>query len=210
MSWVRALSGKQIAGLCLVGILYVVAMHVPGAGGAAPLTADQSSRIGWEPASTVTDLAHDVYERINDERAARGLAPLAWDADLSGIAQGWSEHMIRTGVYEHSPDSYRAHIRFVGSAENIAMGQRSSTEVHVGWMRSEGHRRTILSPDLDAVGVGVVCRKDGVMWATQVFGVYEQRPPRASADTSENPITRQDPGVSCPGADAAPWSPFPG
>jgi hypothetical protein len=64
-------------------------------------------------------------------------------------------------------------------------------------MRSDGHRANILRPGYTAMGIGVVCRNDGTMWATQIFGV-----PQGSFDddtpTPVEPIVRDDPGPACP------------
>lgn len=106
--------------------------------------------------------------------------------------------MIESGNYEHSPDSYRSGPRTAGGhAENIAAGSRGSTTLHAEWMRSEGHRRNILHPDLDAIGIGIVCRADGVMWATQIFGRYEPGPPRPPVEGDED--IRSEPGLRCRG-----------
>ncbi|HVM14291.1 MAG TPA: CAP domain-containing protein [Egibacteraceae bacterium] len=197
------MSVRQAFGLLVIGGLFLLANALTSPGNAAPPpTEAESRRIGWEAASEFEDLAHDIYERVNDERLARGLHPLAWDRDLAVLAQGWSQRMIASGEFEHSAGSYREHPRFVGgTAENIALGQQTSTEVHIAWMRSPGHRQNILSPDLDGIGIGIVCRNDGLMWATQIFGRYEPGPTRSAVDTSEEPVVRQDQGISCTGGD---------
>lgn len=161
-----------------------------------------SDRIGWSDAMEADAVARDVYVRVNDERRARGLPPLEWHEGLADIARRWSEEMIAT-TFEHSTAEFRVHPEFPGTGENIAMGQSSSDVLHVGWMRSDGHRENILNPDYSAIGVGVVCRNDGTMWATQIFGIphgvtsSEGRPA-----TQAEPIERQDPGVGCPGTRA--------
>jgi uncharacterized protein YkwD len=160
-----------------------------------------SAQLGWSDAASSRDIALDVYERVNEERLARGLTPLTWHDGLASIAESWSEHMIEH-VYEHSTAEFRAHPDFVGSAENIAMGYLDSGELHVGWMRSDGHRQNILDPSLTAMGIGIVCRNDGQMWATQIFGVPHGTtggPPRTP--TSVDPIVRDEPGARCPSHD---------
>lgn len=163
-----------------------------------------SDKIGWTPAAVSDELAHDVFLRVNDERAARGLTPLAWHDGLADIAGRWSEEMIATG-FRHSTPEFRAHPEFLGTGENIAMGQFDATEVHVGWMRSDGHRDNLLTPSYTAMGVGIVCRNDGRMWATQIFGVAASAPPAlagtgadAPVTTPVEPIVRDDPGPACP------------
>ncbi len=156
-----------------------------------------SAGIGWAPAMEADHLARDVYVRVNDERAARHLPPLTWDEGLAELARRWSETMI-AGRYEHSTAEFRAHPAYPGTGENIAMGYAGADEVHVGWMRSAGHRDNILYPGFTAIGVGIVCRNDGRMWATQIFGVPRGSYPDPPAPTIEEPVIRQDSGPACP------------
>jgi len=167
----------------------------------SPSTLERDSdRIGWSDATEADAVARDVYVRVNDERRARGLPPLEWHEGLADIARRWSEEMIAT-TFEHSSPEFRAHPDFVGTGENIFMGPRSSDELHVGWMRSDGHRETLLNPDYSAIGVGVVCRDDGAMWAAQIFGVpHGATPSQGRVATRAEPIERSDPGVECPGS----------
>jgi hypothetical protein len=161
-------------------------------------TTAEAKRIGWEDASSFEDIARDIFERVNNERAARGLPPLAWHDGLAAIAGRWSEHMIEYGFF-HSTAEFRAHPDFVVTGENIHMGSRTSDVAHVGWMESDGHRAAILHPDFDAVGIGVVCRNDGHMWATQVFGISRHRTDfRQPTAAPLEPIVRRDAGVECP------------
>jgi uncharacterized protein YkwD len=195
------LTGKHLAALAVVGLLLLGRLLLPAASAAMP-TPEESQQIGWQDAGDVEGLARDVFHRINDERAARGLAALAWDADLARLAEGWSTRMIAS-TFEHSPDSYRAHPRFPwGVGENIAMGQEASDEVHVAWMLSPGHRANILEPAFGAVGVGIVCRNDGRMWATQLFAPTPASIRAASThpavDVGPEPVVRDDPGIACP------------
>ncbi|MFA9430793.1 CAP domain-containing protein [Egicoccus sp. AB-alg2] len=169
-----------------------------------PVTlAAESRRLGWTGPAENQALAEDVFERVNDERIARGLRPLLWHPDLAERAGTWSLRMIED-TYEHSPDGFLAHPRFPGTGENIAMGQRDTMEVHVDWMESAGHRENILRPGFTAMGVGIVCRNDGRMWATQVFGMPAGPAPAGAAPTVDTgpppvePVTRRDDGVACP------------
>jgi hypothetical protein len=157
-----------------------------------------SDAFGWTPATDSRDLAQDVFQRVNDERLARGLPPLAWHVGLANIAERWSETMIAEQRYEHSTPEFRAHPDFYGSGENIAMGQSDAAEVHVGWMRSDGHRQSILDPNVTAIGIGIVCRSDGRMWATQVFGAPHGGSYTPPTMPPAEPVVRTDPGPACP------------
>lgn len=169
----------------------------------------ESARIGWIDPLETNDLALDIYQRVNDERAARGLPPLAWHEGLADIGRRWSVEMIATGEYVHSSPAFRAHPQFLGTGENIHMGPLGATEAHVDWMESEGHRLSILQSDYDAIGIGVVCRNDGHLWATQIFGV-SQAPttPPPVVDTGPSPIVRDDRGPMCPDRSSLKVSPL--
>jgi uncharacterized protein YkwD len=138
------------------------------------------------------EIAADLIARANAERGARGLKALVWDPKLATRAFGWSETMAGTGL-RHS-DLHPLLARFVGVAENIGTGAPSTTAgaMHLAWMHSDSHRHDLLAPNLDRVGIGVVCGADGTIWATQQFGSTGSGEFGAVAPT--NPIARPDPG----------------
>lgn len=51
----------------------------------------------------------DFNERLlaahNQERAAVGVPPLTWNADLAVEARAWANQLAATGRFEHSPDA---------------------------------------------------------------------------------------------------------
>ena len=55
----------------------------------------------------------------NGERAALGIAPLAWDADLAQAAQHWADHLAATGGFAHAPKDPRG-----PQGENLWAGTR--------------------------------------------------------------------------------------
>jgi hypothetical protein len=168
-------------------------------------TARDNARVGWTTAESNAHIARDIFDRVNDERRARGAPPLVWHEGLAQRAAAWTLQMISTGEYEHSPPEFRAHPEFSGTGENILYGNRGATAAHVAWMESDGHRQAILMPGFDAVGIAVICRNDGRMWATQIFGVRQDRTsPRARVPDGPEPIVRTDPGPTCGG-----WGSFP-
>ncbi|QBI20054.1 CAP domain-containing protein [Egibacter rhizosphaerae] len=203
----RGLTGREIGGLVLLVVSLGVAAALLPVDDPEPPSAAESRDIGWQDPADADELAHDILERVNDERAERGGTPLDWDPDLAELARGWSEEMIAFGRFEHSPDDYREHHRFVATGENIAIDSRTTAEAHVGLMRSEGHRHAILEHRFDAVGIGVVCRDDGVLWVTQIFGQQRSERPGPAMDRAEDPIDRDDRGVACPSSDALPTDP---
>ncbi len=104
-----------------------------------------------------------MLSRINAERRAAGLAPLAGNTLLDRSAQRHAEDMLRRDYFSHGgldgstilervqATGYPA--RSVG--ENIAEGQFSVDQVVAGWMASPGHRRNILDKNFRELGLGV-------------------------------------------------------
>lgn len=107
---------------------------------------------------------------INRERQSHGLPPLQWSPDLRVESQRWSNYMATTGNFHH-----RYPLR-----QNIDPGWRRITEniayhwsveysgAHTMLMNSPGHRRNILDPNVNHVGVGIR-KKDGMFYVTQIF-----------------------------------------
>lgn len=181
----------------------VVGTDAPGAGaGAGPA--------GEPPAASSEDapraMERDVFDRVNDERAERGLPPVAWDDRLAELARDWSREMADTGELRHQ--DLGAALQggevegYTSVGENVfsGTGPVTSGRVHEGWMRSQDHRGNVLEPGWDRLGVGVVCAEDGSVWATQEFGRTRgaDRPPLARETPPEEPVARDEPdGPSC-------------
>lgn len=162
------------------------------------------------PAQAQTEadrLAYEIFEKVNDERAERGLDPVEWDHRMAEVARDWSAHMQASGEFRHrdlgalDDEPWGAAYRSI--AENIAMGQTTAGQVHAGWMRSDGHRANILNPDVDRLGVGVVC-VGGTMHATQNFAISQtdgqppaagDEPPAREGPPPQEPIVHPDDGA---------------
>ncbi len=144
-------------------------------------------------------MAQQLLERVNAERALRGLAPLRWDDGLAALAKNWSQTMASTRNFAHRPKGATAgfavpkmccweNIYYIGGTP------MTTSRLHDGWMRSTGHRNNILSPEVTAFGAGLVCGPDGVSFATENFGTEtwkglgtpptpaEPRAPQSGAD----------------------------
>jgi len=209
--WVRFRWASHIRSLLLLAGVFIAAQFFPsilvstsliGSTPATQETGEQlegsTAGVGWTPALESYRLAEDLEQRVNDERMARGLRPLVWHEGLADLARQWSEEMMVSG-YRHSPDSFRIHPDVLGIGENILMGPTDTGEAHVGWMESDGHRQSILNPDFTTIGIGVVCRNDGRIWATQMFGVpLDARSSSGGLTPPVEPIVRRDPGRTCP------------
>lgn len=50
------------------------------------------------------DVKAQILASHNAERARSGVGPLRWNDNLALGAQKWSEYLVRSGKFEHSPD----------------------------------------------------------------------------------------------------------
>ena len=171
-----------------------------------PAAASSTAAAPTGGGSTAQKLTNDLFARLNAERQARGLAALQWDGDLARVASDWSAQMASSGDFSHrdlgSASSLPGMAKFSALGENIAWVEgypSMGNQLHVGWMRSEGHRANMLQRGFDSVGIGVVC-SGGRAWATQNFGRLDSSgaPSMSSSTPAEEPIvaTRDD-GVRC-------------
>lgn len=109
---------------------------------------------------------------VNEERAARGLAPVRHDGALEAIAQRHAADMVARGYFAHvSPSGgtvdKRARRAGYLTAPCWALGEdlarapesmASAEAVVAAWMASPGHRSVILDPDFSEGGIGLVPR----------------------------------------------------
>ena len=131
--------------------------------------------------------AFEVLSIVNKKRAENGLSALTMDSSLLETA------MIRAGeqevLFSHTrPDGagcFSANAAMI--AENVAINQRSASEVMNSWMNSEGHRENILSKDATTIGIGCFYM-DGVYTWAQCFGNAEN--PQAAAKPANQTVSQ--------------------
>jgi hypothetical protein len=117
-----------------------------------------------------------LFDEANRERTQRGLSPLKWDAQLAAAARQHASLMAQQNTLAHQlpgepepPARARAAgAKFSALAENVADGP-SIGEIHAGWMESPPHRKNILDPQLNSVGISVVAAPEGQLFAVQDF-----------------------------------------
>jgi uncharacterized protein YkwD len=145
------------------------------------------------PASGV---ALDLFNRLNSERAARGLPALHWDSGLAGYAANWSANMSHYGFRHSNINALLSDGRLSWVGENIAWARGAgvtAATIHTMWMQSQGHRDNMMSPTYNLVGVGVMCAPDGTLWATTNFGRSASLGPGAESPVSSPaPFVRRD------------------
>lgn len=147
---------------------------------AAPAAATPTDNVSY---AAVSD-SSGYLSRLNGERAAHGLRPLVMRADLTEVAQAWSEHMAATGVLAHNPNLATAITNWLAVGENVGDGP-TIADLDAAFMASPKHRANILDPTYDDVGIATVTR-DGMIWITVDFRDVERPEP---ATTSTSPRT---------------------
>jgi|GEM_PF-1047046 len=122
---------------------------------------------------TLTE-AQKILELVNNERSKRGLNKIKLNTELNNAAFNHSKDMNDNNYFDHeglngsnfSERSIKENYTGFPRSENIAKGYQNANDVHLGWMKSEGHKKNILLADITEMGLG----KSGTLW-TQIFGV---------------------------------------
>ncbi|RDY27226.1 sporulation protein [Romboutsia weinsteinii] len=130
-----------------------------------------------QPSGNFASYQQEVVNLVNVERSKQGLKPLTLNAKLSNVATTKSQDMINKNYFDHTSPTYGSPfdmmkqfgISYRTAGENIAMGQRTPSEVVNAWMNSEGHRKNILSANFTEIGVGVAKNSNGSIYWTQMF-----------------------------------------
>lgn len=140
---------------------------------------------------SAADLEIYMLQLVNVERAARGLAPLAWNGELAEAADVQADHIIAIDRLSHDGpggSDLEARVRATdypfGSSwrlgENVGYAELWEPEglvdevdlLHAGLMNSDGHRANILS-DTSEIGIQLTVGDMGGFDAAvvaQVFG----------------------------------------
>jgi uncharacterized protein YkwD len=137
-------------------------------------------------------IAKELVARVNAERRARGLRPVVARRAISVSAFRWSQTMAWNNTMYHSSLSWPG--SFAARAENVAWGTTpgmTAGQLHALWMHSPSHRRNILAPNVNRVGIGIVC-VGGKIWATQQFASTFSG--NFGGTPAQRPIARRDRG----------------
>jgi hypothetical protein len=102
------------------------------------LSLAQAAPAWADPSSSELLAAHNAY------RAALGLPPLHWSAQLAAHAQAWADHLAAIGRLDHS-----------GSGQNLAMaaaGTMSLTQLVDLWGSEQANFTDGIFPDISTTG----------------------------------------------------------
>jgi uncharacterized protein YkwD len=155
----------EVAGVDRFGTT-IVANFPVWCGVTPPMTAQAAAPAGAgndEAFTTAPAAERTIWKLLNADRAHARLPPLAWDAQLTGVARAHCEDMQAHGFFGHvSPRTggpadraKKAGVDAVLIMENVARALTPG-EAERGLMNSPGHRANILSREATHVGVGVV------------------------------------------------------
>ena len=129
------------------------------------------------PPSEAEALAAEVVRLTNLERAAVGRATLSVHPAVVAAAVSHSQDQASQGRIGHTGSDgsdtgtrlTRAGFTWRAWGENVAVGQRTASDVVAAWMGSAGHRANMLSSSFTTIGVGVVTTPDGRRYWTMVL-----------------------------------------
>lgn len=120
---------------------------------------------------------YQLFDLTNADRVNHGVSILTWDDHVRETARKHSLDMAENNYFDHtnlqglSPfDRMQAdEVAFMVAGENLASGQFSSIFAHEGLMNSIGHRKNILRPDYEYLGVGVAFNAQSQPYYTENF-----------------------------------------
>lgn len=119
-----------------------------------------------------TQAGMELLELVNQARAAVGVAPLVWDADL---AQTAIQRVTETAMYwsHYRPDGSECFTAWpswsAGGAENIAAGQTSVQQVNTSWTNSSGHYANMIRADMKCFAAALYVGSDGETYWVECF-----------------------------------------
>ncbi len=131
---------------------------------------------GWAQMPVQSVAEQYLVAAANADRATRGLGPVHRDAHLEAAARQHAYEMVRHGEISHqfsgeadlAARAGEAGAHFSMISENVAEAPNAA-QIHNLWMNSPGHRRNLLDPNVDAVGISVI-RDQGEYYAVEDFG----------------------------------------
>ncbi len=117
------------------------------------------------------DACTAVFNIMNQERVARGLAALVWSDALTNAAQVRANEI--TSVFSHTrpngTDFWTVDSN-VQYGENLAKLYQSADSVYTAWMNSPTHAANIMDGGYKTVGIAICQTGDGSWYWAQEFG----------------------------------------
>lgn len=148
----------------------------------APLArADSAGALG-APVAALNELEASLFDYVNAERAANGLAPVEFDPDLLPIArERAAEQVPLVGLSHYDAAGQLVFVTLLGAAgleyrlagENLARlgGDPRTAAARADWalMNSPTHRANILEPSFNRLAIGEATDGAGHIIFAQIF-----------------------------------------
>ncbi|TWT60736.1 CAP domain-containing protein [Rubinisphaera italica] len=150
--------------------------------------------VGFDPQSNLSEIEREVFRMTNEQRALEGIAPVKISRILSSYARDWTAQMVKQLDTNHGvkgTESYASARRtaaakdmdlyYWGGSENVsrktiekdAPSQQIAQRAINGWMESEGHRKNLMNPEQEFIGIGAMwSQADGKYYFTQMYIKY--------------------------------------
>jgi uncharacterized protein YkwD len=120
---------------------------------------------------------YQLFDLTNAARIQHGLGILGWDEEVKVTARDHSKDMAVNNYFNHTNLEGQSpfdrmqedNILFSIAGENLAYGQVSSIFAHEGLMNSLGHRKNILKPEYEFLGVGLAFNEKAQPYFTENF-----------------------------------------
>ncbi len=139
------------------------------------VSSDEDERVFVEPSSPAKART-EILARVNSLRLSQKIGVLSPDPALDDIAQRYAERMAKEGFFAHvAPDGSdlrsrltRGNYLFTAAGENLGSSSGPLAS-HFGIEHSPGHRKNLLEPGFQSLGVGIAKRDDGLTIVAEVL-----------------------------------------
>ncbi len=182
---------NMVSLLLAAAVSSAVACSAPSSDGPAPVPpASPSPSVQRRTPIDLPKLEKQVHDRVNKERARRGLPTMRWDDALCRIARSHSKDMAKRNYFGHtSPDgrSYAQRYLQAGYAcgvtvngvlhrggENISrLAPEGSEDLAAAalraWTTKSEDRKNLFSSPWERQGIGIWMGPDGILYITLNF-----------------------------------------
>jgi uncharacterized protein YkwD len=128
---------------------------------------------------TISTYEKLIYHNANSCRVLNGLTPLEFSEKISSVSRNHSRDMAERNYFSHhSPEGTTpgerlttSEIKWLACGENICAGYNLIFDFNNAWYNSEGHRKIMLTPSYNYIGVGIYYKSDSEYryYATQNY-----------------------------------------
>lgn len=123
-----------------------------------------------------------IYSKVNEQRAANGLSQLSYSNTMEKYARIKSKDMGKNNYFDHKDlngnlitvkmqndgVSYNTWAENIAYISGVSDANALADQFMTNWMNSDGHRKNILSINVDSIGIGVY-KIGNKVYATQEF-----------------------------------------